>query len=194
MRSGQVTLKGFDTRESFGWVTQLFHWVTFVLVAGLFAVGWYMVDLPNEPDKFQIYALHKSIGITVLTLAVLRVGWRGVNPTPPILGQPKRWERVAARVTHGLLYSLLLAVPVSGWVLSSAADFPASWFGIFELPNLVEPSDELRELTTTVHQTLGRILGILLLLHILAALKHHYVNKDATLVRMMPGRGAQPRT
>ena len=176
----------FDTTERFGALTKLIHWTTLVLVAALFALGWYMVDLPLEPETFEVYALHKSLGLTVLGLTVLRIAWRLSNPRPPMLGAVATWQRIAARVSHGLLYTMLIALPMSGWLLSSAADFLPSWFGWFELPALVAPDDELRERSIVLHVVLGWCLLALLAVHIGAAVHHHSVVKDATLRRMLP--------
>lgn len=184
-----MALQGFDTDVTFGWVTKLLHWITTVFVLSLFVIGLYMVDLAISPQKFKVYALHKSIGITVLILVLLRIGWRCVNPTPPILGNPKSWERMAARSTHVLFYVLLIVLPLSGWMRSSAASFPFSWFGLFQVPDIVAPNEALSETAKTVHWWLGRILGILVVVHILAALKHHFLNRDGTLVRMLPRLG-----
>lgn len=177
---------GSDTTERFGAVTKLFHWVTFALVALLFALGWYMVDLPIDPRTFELYALHKSLGLTVLGLTLLRFAWRTANPTPVALGDLAAWQRSAARVVHGALYAILIALPMSGWLLSSAADFLPSWFGLFELPALVEPDDQLREQTIILHRVLGWILLAVLGAHVAAAVHHHAVHKDATLQRMLP--------
>lgn len=145
-----------------------------------------MVDLPLEPVTFEIYAVHKSLGLTVLGLTVLRIVWRFLNPTPPVLGAVPTWQRIAARVSHGLLYTILIALPMSGWLLSSAADFLPNWFGWVELPALVAPDDELREQSIVLHVILGWLLLALLVVHIGAAMHHHSVAKDATLRRMLP--------
>ena len=186
-----MTGRVFDTSERFGATTKFFHWVTLLLVAALFPLGWYMVGLPLEPETFEIYALHKSLGLTVLGLTVFRLIWRLFNPTPPVLGEVSAWQRGAARISHGLLYAILITLPMSGWLLSSAADFLPSWFGLFELPALVEPDDGLREKSIVLHQMLGWLFLALLVLHVGAAIHHHAVRKDATLRRMLPGDQAQ---
>ena len=127
-----MTLKNTDDR--WGAVSQLFHWVIVALILVMAYIGLTMGDLPNGPRKINIYALHKSIGLTILALVVLRVLWRVYAGAPaPVPGTPT-WQQRIASVTHFLLYALLFAIPLSGWVLNSSAGYPLQWFKLFNLP------------------------------------------------------------
>jgi cytochrome b561 len=145
-----------------------------------------MGDLPNGPDKIETYALHKSIGITILGLATIRLLWRLYAGAPhPVPGTPTWQERIAS-VTHLALYGLLFAMPLSGWVLNSAAGFPLQWFGIANLPHIVEKSHDLRELAEEAHEIMFWIMAFLVAAHAGAAFFHHIFQRDATLARMLP--------
>lgn len=143
-------------------------------------------DLPNGMRKLRILAQHKSFGITVLMLVILRLAWRALNPHPPLPDNLKPYERNLATFTHGALYTLLFAIPLSGWTMSSARGFPVSWFGFFQLPDLVPKSRPLYEALVTTHVTLVCVLLAVVALHIAGALKHHFVHKDDVLKRMLP--------
>ena len=170
-----MTLKNTDAR--WGAVSQLFHWVIVVLILVMAYLGLTMGDLPNGPRKINIYALHKSIGLTILALVVLRVLWRVYAGAPaPVPGTPP-WQQRIASVTHFLLYALLFAIPLSGWVLNSSAGYPLQWFKLFNLPAITGRSD--RYLSRSYTRALA---------HAGAALYHHVFQGDATLTRMLPGR------
>ncbi|WP_147652499.1 cytochrome b [Vulcaniibacterium gelatinicum] len=175
-----------NTPERWGPVSQLLHWLIVLLILGQGIVGLLMVEMRNSPDKIQVYALHKSFGLTVLALALLRLLWRLYAGTPrPVPGTPPWQERIAA-LMHGALYALLFAVPLSGWVLNSAAGFPLQWFGLFNLPAIAGKDHALHELAEDVHEWLFWLLVALALLHAAAAVYHHLVQRDATLARMLP--------
>ena len=142
-----------------------------------------MTDLPNGLQKLKLYGWHKAFGILVLGLALLRIIWRLSNKTPN-LAIPKL-ELIAARLAHVGLYALMLAMPLSGWLMSSAAGLPPSFFGLFTLPSLVAPSDELRHVFGFMHQWFAYGLIALIAVHTLAALKHHFIDKDDILRRML---------
>lgn len=172
--------------ERWGLVSIALHWLTLLLILGLAVVGLLMGELPNSPLKLQVYAMHKSFGLTVLGLTLLRLGWRLLAGAPaPLPGQPA-WQRWAAGSVHGLLYALLLAMPLSGWLYNSASGFPLKWFGLYSLPKLSGYSPELKHFAHEAHETLFYVLAVVLLLHAAAALKHHYLDRDATLSRMLP--------
>lgn len=173
----------------FGVVAQLFHWVTVALVVALFAVAFYMVDLPLSPEKIKTYNLHKSLGLTVLCLAVLRLAWRLVTPPPPLPHDMASWERRAARTSHALLYLMLFAQPLLGLVHSWAANFPVVIYGTITLPNPIGANEPLKNAVVAAHFWLGMAMLGLIALHTLAALKHHVVDRDDILRRMLPGAG-----
>ncbi|MHB1084823.1 MAG: cytochrome b [Thiobacillus sp.] len=166
------------------------HWLVALLIFVAFPLGVYMHELPLSPDKLQLYSYHKWIGITILMLASLRVMWRVMHIPPPLLDDMARWQRIASRVVHGLLYVLVLAIPVSGWLMSSAKGFQTVWFGVLPLPDLIGKDKALGDLLTEVHETLNFTLLALVILHVGAALKHHFFERQPFLQRMGWGKKA----
>lgn len=160
------------------------HWSIALLIFAAFPLGLYMVELPLSPDKLRLYSYHKWIGVTVLVLVALRLAWRATHVPPLLPIDLPRWQRGASAVVHGLLYVLMLAVPLSGWLMSSAKGFPTVWFGVLPLPDLVAKNRELGELLAGVHKTLNFSLLALVVVHIGAALKHHYLERSPFLQRM----------
>lgn len=172
--------------DRWGGVSITLHWLTALMIAGLVVVGLLMQELGNSPTKIQIYGLHKSIGLTVLALTVLRLLWRLFAGVPePVAGTP-RWQRWASGATHGALYVVLLAMPLSGWLYNSASGFPLKWFGLFKLPKLSSYDAEVKAFALQAHETLFLVLVAIVGVHALAALKHHYFGRDRTLARMLP--------
>lgn len=175
-----------NTRERWGSVSQLLHWLIVALIALQAALGLTGLMLPLGMEKLAVLARHKSIGITILGLAALRLLWRWVNPTPPLPSNLKPHERFLAHFTHAALYALLFAMPLTGWIMSSARGFPVSWFNVIQLPDLVPKSETLYGAMVTTHAALAIGLALTVALHIAGALKHHFVLKDDTLRRMLP--------
>ncbi|PZO06946.1 MAG: cytochrome b [Lysobacteraceae bacterium] len=172
--------------DRWGGVSITLHWLTALMIVGLVVVGLLMQELANSPTKIQVYGLHKSIGLTVLALTVLRLLWRLFAGVPaPVPGTP-RWQLWAANATHGALYLILLAMPLSGWLYNSASGFPLKWFGLFSLPKLSGYDAQVKAFALGAHETLFLVLAAIVTVHALAALKHHYFNRDRTLVRMLP--------
>jgi cytochrome b561 len=162
------------------------HWIMAVLIISLGLVGLYMSDLPNSPQKIKIYALHKSIGLTVLALLLLRLAWRMADRRPDEVPMP-RWQALAARAVHGLLYVLMFALPLSGWLYNSASGYPLQWFSLFNLPSLTGGADPaLKGFAHDIHAYGFYVLALALLAHVGGALKHHFIDRDETLVRMLP--------
>lgn len=178
--------------ERWGSVAQWLHWLMAIGIIGAGALGWYMEGLPRGMDKIDAYALHKSIGLTVLALLVLRVAWRVFDRGPREEPAP-RWQRLAARATHGLMYLLMLAIPLSGWLYNSARGYPLQWFKWINLPALVEKNDALGDFADQAHEFLAWVLAALLLAHAGAALVHHWFERDNTLLRMLPFARLRPR-
>ena len=166
-------------------MVRVFHWGMLLLLLGIIPIGYYMTDLPLGPAKLKIYALHKSIGITLLALATLRVLWRfgERRPTPPPM---PAWQEKAATAIHLLLYALLLVIPLSGWLYNSAAGFPLQRFRLFNLPALTAANPVLKIAAKQVHETGVAILITLVAAHALAALKHHLIDHDGTMRSMLP--------
>jgi cytochrome b561 len=161
------------------------HWLIALLIFAIFPLGLYMHDLHLSPLKLQLYSYHKWIGITVLMLAILRIVWRATHTPPPLPLSIARWQQIASSMTHQLLYLLLLIVPVSGWLMSSAKGFKTVWFGVLPLPDLVGRDKELGHLLENVHQSLNYLLLLLVVAHIGAALKHTYIDRDEVMARML---------
>jgi cytochrome b561 len=184
-----------NTREQWGSVSKALHWVVVALILVMAWIGLRMGDMPNGPDKIATYATHKSIGITILVLVLARLAWRLYAGAPDAVpGTPRLQERVAS-LTHWALYALLLAMPISGWVVNSSSGFPLQWFGLFNLPAITGKDHALHELSEELHEWLFWAMVTLAVLHAAAALYHHLFVRDATLVRMLPGRrrpAAQP--
>jgi len=185
-----MTLRNTDTR--WGPVSQLLHWLIVLLIIGQGSVGLIMHEMRNSPDKIQLYALHKSFGLTVFALVMLRLLWRWYAGTPqPVPGTPTWQERIAA-FTHWALYALLFAIPISGWMLNSAAGFPLQWFGLFNLPDLVGQNPDLHVTARQLHEILFWTLVALALVHASAAFYHHLFQRDETLARMLPKGWLRP--
>jgi len=175
-----------NTIHRWGVLAQSLHWLIAVFILAQFTLAWLFADLPAGARKLTLLARHKSIGITILMLALVRLGWRWANPTPTLPDTLKPYERSLARFTHALLYVLLFAVPLTGWLMSSARGFPVSWFGLFQLPDLVAKDKGLYDLLVTTHTALAWTLGGVVALHVGAALKHPFMLKDNVLRRMLP--------
>jgi len=181
-----MTLRSDAAR--WGTLAKFFHWTIALLIVGAGIVGLYMTGLPNAPQKIRIYAIHKSVGLTVLALALLRLAWRLYDRRPDEVPMP-RWQAVGARMVHGLLYLLIFALPLSGWLYNSASGYPLQWWGLVQLPSLSGGSDAtLKPLAHGLHEWLFWILVATLVAHAGAALVHHFVERDATLARMLPWR------
>ncbi len=176
-----------NTSVRYGWVAQALHWAVVVLLVVQVTLGKIADGLPVGLDRLIMMSRHKSFGITILGLAAIRLAWRWIDPPPPLPPMP-RWQAVAARLNHWALYALLFALPLTGWLMSSAANRPASWFGFLQLPDLIAPDEGLEEAFEAAHELLVNVLFVLAALHVAAALKHQFLDRDGLLFRMLPGR------
>ena len=165
----------------------LLHWLTALLIISAFFLGLTMTGIHGiTPTKLKYYSWHKWLGVTVLALACIRVLWRSANrPHAHPAGMP-RWQAKAADAMHLLLYFLIFAVPVSGYLYTCAAGVPVVYLGLFQLPSLIEPNPELKPLLKEVHYWLTMGMAAAVVAHALAALKHHFVDRDDVLKRMLP--------
>ena len=175
-----------NTLARWGHVSQFLHWLIVVLIIAQVILANIAEDLPIGMKKLAMFARHKSVGITILSLAVLRLLWRWANPTPALPTTLKPYERMLAGLTHFGLYLLLFAMPLTGWMMTSARGFPVSWFGFLQLPDFVPKNDALYKAMKETHDTLALALYAIVFLHVAAALKHHFVLKDDVLRRMLP--------
>jgi cytochrome b561 len=170
------------------------HWLTVALIATGFTLGKWMVNLPIAPQTLRVYGYHKWIGITVLLVTIARLAWRFAHPVP-LPAELPAWQRRAAVAAHVALYVLMLATPVSGWLFSAASGVQVIYLGLIALPNLVPKDDALAATLKSVHFALNFTLLALVLLHAGAALRHHLVQRDRVLLRMLPalfGRHKEP--
>jgi len=164
----------------------LFHWAIVVLVIVQFVLAFQADGLDTGLQRLQVMARHKSFGMTIFMLMILRLGWRFVSPPPPLPASMAPWEKALARASHWLLYAILLTMPVAGWVTSTAKDLSVSWFGIFTWPDPVTGNESVADVAETTHGALAWLLLVILVLHVAGALRHHFLKKDAVLLRMLP--------
>ena len=178
-----------NTTDRWGGISQLLHWTIAILIVLIGIVGLVMGELPRSPKYFWVYTAHKSLGLTVLALVLVRIGWRLYAGAPrPVPGTP-RLQALLASATHGAIYLLILALPLSGWIYDSAnALRPFRWFGLVEVPKLVAPDEALAASAHGAHEWQFWLLMALVAGHAGAALYHHFIQRDATLARMLPRR------
>lgn len=162
------------------------HWLVALGLVGTFALGFYMEGLPLSPNKLKFYSWHKWAGMTLLLLIVVRLAWRLSHPAPELPSSMGPLARMVAHVGHWALYVLMLAIPVSGWLMSSAQGFQVVWFGVLPLPDLVGKDKELGALLQDIHVVLNYTLLVAVIGHVAAALQHHFIKKDTVLARMLP--------
>ena len=159
------------------------HWLLAAAIIGNFALGVYMHELPISPQRLVLFNWHKWTGMSILALSALRLLWRLAHPPPPDVPMPD-WQRRAAHATHRALYALFFAVPLAGWAYSSAAGFPVVLFGLLPLPDFVPASEAAADVLKGVHKVCAIALGLLIIAHMAAALKHQFVDGDGLLHRM----------
>ena len=176
-------------------VSIVLHWTIAALILTQIPLGWRMSDLPFGTAKFELFQLHKSIGITILALSLVRLVWRVTHPAPPLPDHMARWEKVFARATHVGFYVVMIATPLGGWVLVSASslNIPTLIWDVIPLPHLpgfetmpAEQREAISERVSAGHSALAWFAIALLVLHVAGALKHHFLNRDTVLWRMLP--------
>jgi len=163
-------------------VARLLHWTIGALIVVNLALG-----ILHDPlgESFPAIPIHKSIGFLVLALSLFRLVWRVVHPAPPLPASVPAWERWSATIVHGIFYALMIVLPVTGWIFSSAGQYPISFFFLFDIPKLaVEKGSPLAEGAHSAHEVLGYLWVVLLLIHVGAALRHHFLLKDGIASRM----------
>jgi cytochrome b561 len=162
------------------------HWLVALMILCSATLGLYMVDLQLSPTKLKLYSWHKWLGVTIFLVAAVRLVWRLTHPAPDLPATVPSWQRRAAALTHALLYLLLFVIPLSGWLMSSALGVQVVYFGVLPLPDLVEKDKALGEQLKLAHLALNVTLLTLVVLHVAAALKHHFLDRDEVLHRMLP--------
>ncbi len=167
-------------------IAKVLHWGMALLIIGLLSLGFVMTGLPLSPEKLQYYAWHKWAGVSLFLLVWLRLAWRLFNPPPPYPESMSALLQRLAHLGHAMLYGLMIVIPLSGWLLSSAKGVQTVWFGVLPLPDLLQKDKEMGHLLHEVHEALNFALLLLLGGHVAAALKHHWVDRDDILKRMLP--------
>lgn len=191
-----------NTRSGYGAVNIAFHWSMAALLVGLLILGKYMHGLElSDPDKFSLYQLHKSFGLTALALVLLRLVWRALNPIPHLPAALPPWQKAGAHLSHVALYGLMLAIPMSGWLMASASPLgiPTFFFDLVQVPHLPVPgflgdTASAEGTLKAVHDLLGNLLILVVAVHVGAAVKHHFLDRDDVLKRMVSTRSARPET
>lgn len=175
-----------ETPTRYGFIAMLLHWLMAVLIVAAFALGVVMVDIPGlTPTKLRYFSWHKWLGITVLSLVALRLLWRTWRGVPPAVAMPI-WQQRASAIGHALLYVLMFAVPLSGYFYSLAAGVPVAYLGVWPLPVLIEADPVLKPVLKQWHLVLVYTLFVIVMVHVLAALKHQLIDRDGVLKRMLP--------
>lgn len=162
------------------------HWLVAFLIIGAFPLGVVMSDMPLSPQKLKLISYHKWLGVSIFLLVVMRLAWRATHTPPPLLGGMPAWQQRAAHGLHHLLYLLLLAIPLGGWLMSSAKGFQTVYLGVLPLPDLLSKDKALGDLLREVHELLNFSMLALVAVHIAASLKHQFIERDGTLARMLP--------
>lgn len=173
-----------NTEDHFGIIAILFHWIMAALLIGLVILGLYMTSLPLSASVLKLYGYHKEFGMLVLFLVMLRIVWRLGN-TLPSLASLNTFERIAAKTVHWAFYLFMFALPLTGWLITSSVNMPVSFFGLFLIPTLGQFDEKQKVLFENIHEWLAYGLIVIFSLHVAAALKHHFINKDDILRRMI---------
>lgn len=174
-----------NTQRRYGIISILLHWIIAVLMITLVIEGLYMTRIPISEQKLKLYGWHKEYGMLLLMLVMLRIVWRIGNIVPLLPASIPRWQKFAAHAVHWLFYIFMFALPITGWLLTSAAGLPVSFFDLFIFPDLISPNENMRILFTEIHQWLSYGFIVTFFMHVGAALKHHFINKDDILRRII---------
>jgi cytochrome b561 len=177
-----------NTPSSWGSISRWFHWILGLAIIGMIAYGWWMNHFPARADRFFYRSIHADIGYVVLLLTVIRLVWRGANPTPALPDDTPRWHRVFARINQGALYLVTILVAMLGWAHSGARTQNYSdWFGLFHVPQITSPDKATADAYEERHIFFAYVLLALIAIHVAAALWHHFVKRDRVAARMVDG-------
>ena len=178
-------MKWGNSANHWGLLSRLIHWFTAVAVFFMFGLGLTMINMRLSPMKLEMFIVHKSVGMLLLLVIIFRVIWRLLNPAPRPSSHLSNFQSKMVFFGQLFMYALLFAIPISGWVINSAANFPLRWFGLFEIPALTEPSIVIEDYAKTAHLILICMLGAMIIMHITAALHHHWIKRNDILKRML---------
>lgn len=175
-----------NTRAKWGAISQSFHWLVALFIFAMFGMGWIMVDMAFSIQKFKLYSWHKSLGIIILAVVALRLSWRFMNITPSLPNHMNTFEKLAAHGAHVALYLFMIAMPITGWLMSSASGLTVNVFGFFEIPDLIAADVDTATTLKTIHYWLSWAFLALIGSHLGAALYHHFIHRDNVLKSMLP--------
>ena len=176
------------TVQRYTGVAMSLHWLIALMILLSLGVGLYMVELKLSPAKLQLYSWHKWAGVTIFALVLIRSVWRLTHTPPPLPSDLPRWQQLVAETSHYVLYALMIVIPLTGWLMSSAKGFQTVYIGVLPIPDLLAKNKELGETLNLVHRYLNYTMIAIITVHIGAAIKHHFIDKDDVLRRMLPGR------
>lgn len=188
-----MTIEFRNTQDTWGAVARGFHWLIAALILVQFVIGSVAEDMKLTPAKLDLFVWHKSIGVTVLVLVLLRLAWRLGNPPPAMPAGTPAWEHKLAAIAHWLLYVLIFAVPLSGWWISDASRVPFKAFFLLPMPDFIATDRALQEAAAEVHEALTTALLLVVIVHVAAALRHHFLLHDDVLRRMLTGQRRRDR-
>ncbi len=174
-----------NTQQTYGVIAKCLHWLVALLIIALLIVGTSINYISTDAIKFNVINIHKSFGLLVLALVIIRIVWRFSNKTPELPLTTPRWQRRAARLSHMLIYIAILLMPISGIIMSTAAGYPPRFFGLFTLQLPIAVNKVTAQWFNQAHEILAWIILALVCIHILAALKHHFIDRDNVLKRML---------
>lgn len=172
-----------NSEQNYGVFSISVHWISAILFIGATILGLYLEELPWGPTKSELMDLHKSVGVILMFLILLRIVWRFISPNPPAIDTAKAWEQTMSKVVMGVLMLALLLMPLSGWIMSNAGGHSVELFTL-PMPTLIGESESIKEIASSVHAILGKLAILAILLHLAGALKHHFIYKDNVLKRM----------
>lgn len=176
-----------NTSSSYGTVAKTFHWLIVIAVYTMIAVGFIMGNVSDDALAGKLYDYHNAFGLTILAIVLLRFSWRQLNNRPTLPESVPTWQRIASSAVHYGLYLVLICMLLSGWLMSSAAGYNPSFFGLFQVPALLNENKALAKTFAEIHEILAFTLIALIVVHVGAALKHYFIDKDKVLQRMLPG-------
>lgn len=181
-----------NTEQSYGSMTKFIHWAIVIAVYAMIAIGYLQQEMKEGAFQDQMYDFHKALGLTILFVMAFRVIWRFTNVSPSLPSTVPTWQRFASRFVHLSLYACLFLMPITGWIMATASGNTPSFFGLFNLPMPGIPLNKpLAHTANEIHETVAIVLICAIVIHVAAAIKHHFVDKDNVLQRMLPNTKRQ---